>query len=72
MERVVIGDGEPDLASLNSEALKCFYQKGNSELTSSLLSGARLEDQQRNIRMLNKISEELNRRKPFSRPPSRV
>ena len=57
--------GEADLASLNKEELKLLFQKINARLSKGLLSGANLEDQQENIRMLNEISEELNRRKAF-------
>lgn len=56
---------EEDLGALNKEELKLLFQKINVKLSKSLLSGAHLEDQQENIRMLNNISEELNRRKAF-------
>ena len=58
--------GEEDLVSLNNEELKSLYHKINTRLAKNLLNGAGLEDQQDNIRMLNKISEELNRRKDLS------
>ncbi|HTM91634.1 MAG TPA: hypothetical protein VL095_04405 [Flavisolibacter sp.] len=57
---------EEDLTSLNQEELKSLYHKINTRLAKGLLNGASLEDQQENIRMLNKIAEELNRRKGFS------
>jgi hypothetical protein len=57
---------EGDLTSLNKEELKTLYYKVNTRLTKSLLNGVSLADQQENIKMLNKISEELNRRKGFS------
>jgi hypothetical protein len=57
---------EEDLTSLNQEELKSLYHQINTRLAKGLLNGASLEDQQENIRMLNKISEELNRRKGFS------
>lgn len=60
----VKGSGE-DLASLNKEELKLLFQKINAMLSKGLLSGAHLEDQEENIRTLNEISEELNRRKAF-------
>jgi hypothetical protein len=63
-----IGDREQDLASFNNEELKSFYHKVNTRLAKSLLNGASLEDQQENIKMLNEISGELNRRKGFSGP----
>lgn len=61
-----VKSSEGDLASLNREELKSLYQTINTSLAKGLLNGANLEDQQENIRMLNKISEELNRRKGFS------
>lgn len=61
----IVKRSEGDLASLNKEELKLLFQKINAWLSKGLLSGANLEDQQENIRMLNKISEELNRRKAF-------
>ncbi|MBO9682069.1 MAG: hypothetical protein J7502_05280 [Flavisolibacter sp.] len=57
---------EEDLTFLNKEELKSLYHKINTKLAKGLLNGANLEDQQENIRMLNKIAEELNRRKDFS------
>jgi len=63
---LLTGDGEPDLASYNSEELKLSYQRINSSLARNLLNGASLGDQEHNIRMLNKISGELNRRKSLS------
>ncbi|MGZ3955228.1 MAG: hypothetical protein ACXVLT_11500 [Flavisolibacter sp.] len=62
----LIEDGEQDLASFNSEELKLSYQKINTNLARNLLNGASLQEQENNIRMLNKISGELNRRKAFS------
>ena len=62
----LIGDGEHDLTSFNSEELRLSYQKINTALARNLLNGARLQDQEYNIRMLNRISGELNRRKTFS------
>jgi hypothetical protein len=59
---------EYDLTSLNKEELKSLYHKINTRLSKGLLSGAALEEQQENIRMLNKISKELNRRKGFTGP----
>lgn len=61
----LIGDSEHDLSSLDSEELKLSYQKINTALARNLLNGASLQDQEYNIRMLNKISGELNRRKAF-------
>lgn len=61
-----VKSSENDLASLNKEELKSLYQTINTRLAKGLLNGANLEDQQENIRMLNKIAEELNRRKGFS------
>ena len=61
-----VKSSEGDLASLNKEELKSLYQTIKTSLAKGLLNGANLEDQQENIRMLNKISEELNRRKGFS------
>jgi hypothetical protein len=60
--------GESDLASLNSEELKRSYQNINTRLAKNLLGGASFQDQEDDIRMLNKISAELNRRKPFTGP----
>ena len=62
----LIGDGEHDLTSLNSEELKLSYQKINTTLARNLLNGASLQEQEYNIRMLNRISGELNRRRIFS------
>lgn len=59
-------DSKQDLASYNSEELKTLYYKVNTCLAKNLLHGASLENQKENIRMLNKISAELNRRKGFS------
>lgn len=59
-------NSEYDLISLNKEELKSLYYNINTRLAKGLLSGAALDEQQDNIRMLNKISEELNRRKGFS------
>jgi hypothetical protein len=61
-----IKSSENDLASLNKEELQSLYQTINTRLAKGLLNGANLEDQQENIKMLNKIAEELNRRKGFS------
>jgi hypothetical protein len=61
-----VKSSENDLASLNKEELKSLYQTINTRLAKGLLNGANLQDQQENIVMLNKISEELNRRKGFS------
>lgn len=60
------GSREEDLISLNKEELKSLYQKINSKLAKGLLNGANLDEQKDNISMLNRISEELNRRKGFS------
>jgi hypothetical protein len=62
----IIMDSEEDLASLNKEELKTLYYKINTVLAKSLLDGAGLEHQNNNIRMLNKITEELNRRKDLT------
>lgn len=59
-------NSEYDLISLNKEELKSLYYNINTRFAKGLLSGAALDEQQDNIRMLNKISEELNRRKGFS------
>jgi hypothetical protein len=61
-----VKSSENDLASLNKEELKSLYHQINTKLAKGLLNGANLQDQQENIVMLNKISEELNRRKGFS------
>jgi hypothetical protein len=61
-----VKSSEDDLASLNKEELKSLYHRINSKLAKGLLNGANLEEQKDNIRMLNKISEELNRRKGFT------
>ena len=62
------GNSEGNLTSLNKEELKSLYHIINSSLAKGLLNGANIEEQKDNIRMLNKISEELNRRKGFSGP----
>jgi hypothetical protein len=64
----VLASGESDLASLNSEELKRSYHSINTRLAKNLLGGASFRDQENDIRMLNKISAELNRRKAFSGP----
>jgi hypothetical protein len=61
----IVKGSEDDLASLNKEELKTLFQRINTRLAKGLLNGTNLNDQQENIRMLNKISEELNRRKVF-------
>lgn len=63
-----VKSSEDDLASLNKEELKSLYHRINSKLAKGLLNGANLEEQKDNIRMLNKIAEELNRRKGFTGP----
>ena len=60
------GNSADDLISLNKDELKSLYHKINSRLAKGLLNGAHLEEQKDNISMLNRISEELNRRKGFS------
>ena len=65
MERAM-RDEEQDLSSCSSEELKTLYHKVNTCLAKCLLNGACLENQKENIRMLNEISAELNRRKGFS------
>ena len=60
--------GESDLASFNGEELKRLYQNINSRLAKNLLGGASFQDQEDDIKMLNRISAELNRRKPFTGP----
>ena len=60
--------GESDLASLNGEELKRLYQNINSRLAKNLLGGASFQDQEDDIKMLIRISAELNRRKPFTGP----
>jgi hypothetical protein len=64
----VKGNSEQELASLSSEELKRSYHKINTRLARNLLGGASLRDQEEDIRMLNTISTELNRRKAFSGP----
>jgi len=53
---------KPELISLTCEQLKALYHKVNSQLAKNLLNGAGLETEKQHILMLNKISEELNRR----------
>jgi hypothetical protein len=53
---------DDDLLSMNSDQLKSLYYKVNSQLASNLLNGAGIEAEKQRIQMLNKISEELNRR----------
>ncbi len=53
---------EQNLISLSNEQLKSLYHKINSQLTKNLLSGAGIETEKQRIQMLNRISEELNRR----------
>ena len=61
----MVKGSEDDLASFNREELKTLFHRINTRLAKGLLNGANLNDQQENIRMLSKISEELNRRKNF-------
>jgi hypothetical protein len=53
---------DDDLLSMNSDQLKSLYHKVNSQLARNLLNGAGIEAEKQRIQMLNKISEELNRR----------
>jgi hypothetical protein len=62
----VKGNSELELALLSSEELKWSYHKINTRLARNLLGGASLRDQAEDIKMLNTISTELNRRKAFS------
>ena len=51
-----------DLTLLNSDQLKSLYHQVNSKLAKNLLNGGTIDTQKQRIQMLNKISEELNRR----------
>jgi hypothetical protein len=51
-----------DLMLLNADELKTLYHSINSQLSRNLLSGAGIDSEKQRIQMLNKISEELNRR----------
>lgn len=57
-----------DLVLLNAEELKRLFHTINSQLARNLLSGAGLESEKQRIYMLNKISEELNRRNLSTKP----
>lgn len=56
------GIEQNDLGTLTSDQLKKLYHKINSQLAQNLLNGTGLEGEKGRIQMLNKISEELNRR----------
>lgn len=53
---------QPNLETLTGDQLKKLYHKINSQLAQNLLNGKGLEAETERIQMLNKISEELNRR----------
>jgi hypothetical protein len=53
---------QTDLTTLTSDQLKKLYHKINSQLAQNLLNGKGLQAETERIQMLNKISEELNRR----------
>jgi hypothetical protein len=51
-----------DLTCLDADELKKLFHRINSQLARNLLSGAGIDSETQRIQMLNKISEELNRR----------
>ena len=62
-----IETAKQDLILLTSDQLKNLYHKINSQLTKNLLNGTGIEAEMERIEMLNKISEELNRRNVAAR-----
>ena len=51
-----------DLTCLDADELKGLFHRINSQLARNLLNGAGIDSEKQRIQMLNKISEELNRR----------
>ena len=51
-----------DLTCLDADELKRLFHRINSQLARNLLNGAGIDSEKQRIQMLNKISEELNRR----------
>jgi hypothetical protein len=61
---------ETDLITLTADQLKGLYYTINSQLAKNLLNGAGIDSEKQRIQMLNKISEELNRRNLATKPLS--